>query len=281
MSGIAILLTLTTTFCGVITPQKINYAITPASFIPTEKNIHHQLGDKKISIKVFQYGETYNNLCINLHDDEITAVSAAHAVLEQIGGVLIKIENNKKRIISFPFKGAVYSFDPNRIFSNSGIKLTLKTKGKINPLAIIEVEKFATRLLQLIPDSASCIIALHNNTDGDYSIKSYQHGGKRQQDARLVYADNWQDVDDITFTTNEKLFIQMSQMGYNSILQDNEKVKKDGSLSVYFGELNKRYINIETQHGKTMLYKEMLAKLLYFLEGEKKPVIDQAVIEID
>ncbi|MEI8060343.1 MAG: hypothetical protein WCG67_09305, partial [Ferruginibacter sp.] len=162
-----------------------------------------------------------------------------------------------------------YSFDPNRIFSSIGIKQTLKANRKIDPLAIAEVEKFAKLFLQLIPDSTACIIALHNNTDGDYSVKTYQPGGKRQLDAMKVYTDTWQDVDDIAFTTDEKIFNKMSGLGYNSILQDNIKVNKDGSLSVYYGELNRRYINIETQFGKTEQYKEMLGNLVYYLKEEK------------
>lgn len=266
---------------GLKTPENKNYCIKTTTFIPAEKIILHKLGDKTISLKVLQYGQSSNICCINLHDDEITAVQAARSVLEQTGGMLIKIENNAKRIISFSFKGVQYTFDPNRIFSSAGIGVTLQAKGKKHPLAILEVEKFAARLLQLIPDSASCIIALHNNTDGDFSVKSYQPGGKRQRDARQVYADNWQDIDDITLTTDGILFAKMSAFGYNSILQDNIKVDKDGSLSVHYGELNKRYINIETQHGKTTQYKEMLSKLLYFLEEEKKPSFSKADIEAD
>jgi hypothetical protein len=59
-------------------------------------------------------------------------------------------------------------------------------------------------------------------------------------------------------------------------------VLKDGSLSVYYGDKNKRYINIETQHGKKDQYKEMLIKLLYVLDEEKKPAVSEAaVVDID
>jgi hypothetical protein len=252
--------------------------VKPAAYSPSEKIIQHKLGDKTISLKVVQYGSITSTCCINLHDDEKTAVQAAQAVLEQKGGILIKIENNARRMVSFSFKGVTYTFDPNRIFSKAGIAVTLTANGRKNPLAVIEVEKFAAKLLQLIPDSASCIIALHNNTDGDFSVKTYLSGGKRQKDALQVYADDWQDIDDIALTTDEVIFNQMSSFGYNSILQDNEKVYRDGSLSVYYGELNRRYINIETQHGKTGQYKEMLSKLFYFLEEEKKPSISRADI---
>jgi hypothetical protein len=279
MSALGILLSFTAAVCGIKNSENIYRSVNPASFIPAEKIIFQKLGDRTISIKVAQYGQSVNTCCINLHDDEVTAVQAARIVLAQTGGILIKIENKSQRIISFPFKGIIYSFDPNRIFSRAGIGFTLKAKGKINPLAIIEVEKFAAQLLKLIPDSSSCIIALHNNTDGDFSVKSYQPGGNRQNDARLVYEDSWQDVDDIALTTDEILFNKMSALSYNSILQDNLKVNKDGSLSVYYGEQNRRYINIETQFGKTVQYKEMLRKLLYFLDEEKRPATSQAAVE--
>ncbi len=242
----------------------------PATFAPADKVISHRLGDRTIQIKITQYGEYVHTCCINLHDDEITAVEAARSVLEKQGGLLIKIENNAKRNISFPFKGQVYTFDPNRIFSRTGIANSLKTKGRINPQAIAEVEKFAVQLLNLIPDSIPCVIALHNNTDGDFSVRTYLPGGKRQTDAKQVYADEWQDIDDIALTTDQTIFDRMASFGFNSILQDNINVNKDGSLSVYYGELNRQYINIETQHGKVVQYREMLKKLLTVLEEERK-----------
>lgn len=281
MHSISLLFTIAATVFGIKNPEQNSGSLNPIGFTPSEKIISHKLGDRNISIKMIRYGEFVNTCCINLHDDEITAVKAAQTVLQQQGGVLIKIENNARRNISFPFKGLVYTFDPNRIFSRAGIMLTLRAKGKINPLAVIEVEKFASCLLQLIPDSASCIIALHNNTDGNFSVKTYQPGGSRQKDASQVYADMWQDADDIAFTTDEMIFTKMASFGYNSILQDNVKVFRDGSLSVYYGELNRRYINIETQHGKTEQYGEMLKKLLHILDEEKKFVASQVPVNAE
>jgi hypothetical protein len=262
MSPVAVLLSLSTLFAA--TPKPAQYVM------PAEKVIAHKLGTKEMRIRVAQYGINTNICCINLHDDEGTAVKAAQAVLEQKGGLLVRIENGGQRMVSFPFKGNVYTFDPNRIFSRKGIELTLQSKTKITAEVITEVEKFAKKVLEQIPDTANCVIALHNNTDGDYSVKTYQPGGSKQTDAKRVYADNWQDIDDITLTTDEKLFARMSGFGFNSVLQDNVKVQQDGSLSVYCGEKSKRYINIETQHGKKDQYQEMLTKLLYVLDEEYK-----------
>ncbi len=280
MSGIGLILSLSTLF-GINQPNTDDCTNMQVAFTPVEKTITHKLGEKNISVKAIQYGDIVNNCCINLHDDENTAVMAAKTVLEQKGGLLIRIENGSQRLISFPFRGVTYTFDPNRIFSRKGIEMTLKSKGKITAEVVTLVENFANKILQLIPDSAKCIIALHNNTNGDYSVKTYQTGGNRQTDAKLVYADSWQDVDDIALTTDETLFNKMSGYGYNSILQDNVKVLKDGSLSVYCGEKNKRYINIETQHGKKDQYKEMLSKLIHALEAEKKQEVTETNATVD
>ncbi|MEP7254126.1 MAG: hypothetical protein ABI666_00050 [Ferruginibacter sp.] len=281
MYGFNLFLSLAVTAFGIKNPEKPRIGPGPGIFSPSEKVIFHHLGDRNISVKVMQYGEFIHTCCINLHDDEITSVEAARSVLEKQGGILIKIENGAKRNISFPFKGLVYTFDPNRIFSRTGILLTLKTKGKINPLAVDEVEKFASLLLNLIPDSISCLIALHNNSNGDFSVKTFLPGGLRQNDASQVYEDVWQDIDDIALTTDQIIYNKMAGFGYNSILQDNVKVFKDGSLSVYFGEQNRRYINIETQHGKTVQYKEMLKKLLLILDEERKLVTSLNLIDTD
>jgi len=232
MYGLHLFFLLATTALGTMTAENNHSGTKPAAFTPSEKTIFHKLGDKTISFKVSQYGESVSTCCVNLHDDEMTAVKAARSVLEEQGGILIKIENNARRNISFSFKGLVYTFDPNRIFSRTGIMLTLRANGKINPLAVTEVEKFATHLLQLIPDSISCLIALHNNTDGDFSVRTYLPGGIRQYDASQVYADDWQDIDDIALTTDQIIYNKMAALGYNSILPDNEKVFRDGSLSV-------------------------------------------------
>lgn len=248
-------------------PAGENLVLSEARYIPLEKTIYYRIGDNKnIPLKFIQYGPANEIFCFNMHDNEFTSVNAARSVLELRGGTLLKIENNNQRVIRFQLRGVQYAFDPNRIFSRTGIEQTLKENGRTSPQAIGEVEKFGQRLLQLIPESISCIIALHNNTEGAYSIKSYLAGGDRQRDAKEAIETSEQDADDIVFTTDRNVFEKMAKAGYNSILQDNEKVKQDGSLSVYFGTIGRRYVNIETQHGRTGQYQQMLEKLIEVLE---------------
>ncbi len=245
--------------------QSFSQADTQSRFIPIEKSISYRLGEKKIILKVFQYGEVKDLVYVNVHDNESTSVEAAKSLLEINGGTLLKIENNQQRSIRFRLKNVYYTFDPNRIFSRIGIEQTLRIHRRISASAIIEIEKFAKRILELITDSTSCIIALHNNTDGAYSIKSYLPGNDRQSDARAVYSNQTQDLDDLALTTDSILYQKMADHHYNTVWQDNKRAKRDGSLSIYCGERNWRYINIETENGKFTQHREMLEKLMVVL----------------
>lgn len=242
----------------------------PSGYAPTEKTIYYKLGDRSIPIRIFQYGEVENIIYLSLHSNETTSVQAAMSVLSSKGGTLIKIENGDQRVIRFRFRGIIYGFDPNRIFSSIGIKETLEENGRSSPEAIDETEKFTRRILMLLPKKSSCIIALHNNTDEAYSVKSYLPGGERKYEAKAVYADSLQDVDDIVYTTDSLLFQKMAKNRFNAIWQDNINARRDGSLSVYCGERKIRYINIETEHGKLKQYRQMLEKLLDIITGPKQ-----------
>ncbi len=273
-NGTAILLLFLCTH-GFAQPNSNVMVLTEPRFYPAEKTILYRLGERTMPIKVSQYGEAKGYVCINLHDNETTSVAAARSILELRGGTLIKIENNRQRVVRFRLRGVTYAFDPNRIFSRTGIEQSLKENGRISEPAIGEVEKFAQRLLELLPETLDCIIALHNNTEEAYSVRSYLPGGDRAKDAKDVFAAAGQDVDDIIFTTDHRLFRAMADHDYNCIWQDNEQVKRDGSLSVYCGETKRKYVNIETQHGRTNQYMEMLEKLLDILEEEKPAQNDQ------
>ena len=117
----------------------------PVKFVATKKTIFYKLGDRTMPIRVLQYGDVKNIICINLHDNENTSVEAARSVLELKGGTLIKIENNDQRVVRFKWRGIYYSFDPNRIFSRVGIEQTLKENKRTSQLAIEEIEKFCSR----------------------------------------------------------------------------------------------------------------------------------------
>jgi hypothetical protein len=236
--------------------------------IPKTTNILHKLGDGYIKIKTAQYGEPNNIVFINLHHDETTSVQGTINQLEMQGGLFIQLDNSNKRNIRFRLDGRYYSFDPNRIFSREGIIQTLTYFGRINNRAIAEIEKLANRLLSLLPTTPSCIIALHNNTDGKFSIESYLPGKERETDAKAVFVSAEQDPDDIFLTTDSLLFTNLAKENYNIIWENRETVKKDGSLSVYCGERTIRYLNCETEHGKTSQYEKMISAAATYFRKE-------------
>ncbi|MFM2139652.1 MAG: hypothetical protein RJA57_1959 [Bacteroidota bacterium] len=240
-------------------------------YVPAVTTVFYRLGDRTIPLETERYGPETGVICINLHDNEQTSVLAARAVLERQGGTLIRIGNERQRVIRFRMKGHTYSFDPNRMFSDEGIEQTLKENGRYDPEAARAVGLFAERILNRIPSDIGCIVALHNNTEALFSVKSYVKGGERETDARDVFVAQGQDEDDIALTTDEALFRGMAAKGYHSIWQDNINVKQDGSLSVFCGNKGLRYINIETQHGRRAQYEEMLNVLLQLLAEAERP----------
>lgn len=244
------------------------------SHIPTINTISHRLGDRIIQIKTFQYGDSRDIVYINLHDDEITSVNSARRLLEREAGLLIKIENYKTRNIKFKLEGKYYTFDPNRMFSRIGIIQSLTMFGRVNEKAVNEIDKFAKRVLQLIPENPVCIIALHNNSNGKFSISSYLPGNIREKDAKNLFVNPDEDPDDIFLTTDSLLFLQFADDKYNTVYQDNENAKKDGSLSIYCGEKNIRYVNCETEHGHDIQYQQMI-QLAARHAQEKDPAILQ------
>lgn len=233
---------------------------------PRSRTIVHKVGDDNIKIEITEYGDKKDIVFINLHADETTSVESAKKILETRGGFLIRFDNDEKRNIHFRIKDQSYTVDPNRIFSRQGIERTLARSKNSSPEAIAEVEKLASRLLSLIPNENTCVIALHNNTEGRLSIQSYMPGNEFAADAQEVFANHSKDPDDFFLTTDSLLFQQLSALEYNMVLQDNARVQQDGSLSVYFGEKNLCYLNCETEHGKLAIYNEMLLAALQMIE---------------
>ena len=229
----------------------------------TERTFHYKLGERKLPIKVKQYGDVSDLIFINMHDDENSSVEATKLILEKNGGLLVEIDNFQQRNIKFKLGQSIFQFDPNRIFTREGIEQTLMLyHKKVNKRAADEIEKFGQWIVRLIPEKPKCVIALHNNTEGNFTIKNYLPEGDRSGDALNVHSSAEEDPDDFLITTDEEIFTGMKEAGYNVMLQDNINAKEDGSLSVYCGKRNISYVNLETEHGKVVQYKIMMEKLL-------------------
>lgn len=238
--------------------------ISCASLDFTSRTIYHTLGETQIPIKIEQYGNRSDIIYINLHHDEKTSVEATRKLLRKEGGLLIKLENKNKRNLQFRMGNRLFQVDPNRIFSLEGIRIFLRETGQYNERVALEIEKLGQRIIELLPAEAVCIVALHNNTNGFFSVNDYLPGRSRAGDALMVYTGPEQDPDNFFLTTDTLLFPHLKKQ-YNTILQDNKNCRQDGSLSVYCGTHGIRYVNLETEHGKTREYTEMVEYLYTIL----------------
>ncbi len=253
-------------FSLVVSAQVNDSNSSSPTIIPVTNTIEHKIGTTKIRITVSQYGEKKDFVFIALHDNEFTGLETSKSVLKNVGGMLIKIENDSSRNIRFTLDRHSYTFDPNRMFSKTGIKKSLQNFGRSNEKAINEVDQFAKRIVQLFPKNPYCIIAIHDNTDGQYSVNNYRVGGQYANEARLVAFDALQDPDDFFLTTDSLVFRQLSAKKYNVVLQHNLRAKEDGSLSVHCAKKNLRYLNCETEHGKSDQFDEMMKAAMQCLQ---------------
>ncbi|MBA2498869.1 MAG: hypothetical protein H0V30_04005 [Chitinophagaceae bacterium] len=231
--------------------------------VPTETVYPFQFGDNTINLIITEFEGTRNLVMINLHDNERTSINAGKKVLSEKGGILIRIDNQNTRLISFMLDDKKYTFDPNRMFTRPGVEASLKLNSQSTPQAIDIVSRFADSLLSKIPQNTEKIIALHNNdASPGLSIHSYSPGGAYEKEATQVYVNFEKDPDDFFLSTTHPHFLKVVTHGYNAILQNNKDVTDDGSLSVYMGLRNRAYINVEAEHGHEEEQTKMLQHLL-------------------
>jgi hypothetical protein len=206
-------------------------------------------------------------LYVNVHDDENTSVEAVQDVLQRSGGRLVELRHTGERIVAFKVEGKDYRVDPNRIFTPAGARATLERQSRYTDQAARDVRRFVEELLTVYRiDQADAVIALHNNTQGMYSALSYAAGGRYAEDAEDVFVRDGGNPDNFFFVTERVVFDALKRHGYNAVLQDNRRVTDDGSLSVYCGKANVRYVNVEADHGDVKAQTQMIRDLKSILD---------------
>ena len=247
----------------------LTHACLTLSFASFGQDQQPMIRTIKIGDSTFQIIQEYGNvddkiLFINVHEDEHTSIESVHEHAQNSPVHFVRIGHLKTRRLDFSLQGKQYSVDPNRIYTRKGRRLTLKDGGKFSFKAAKQVRNFADEVLSYLNDK-DIIIAMHNNTDVNYSIKSYLPSGDESQNTKDVYVNPEMDADDFIYTTDQEFFDKLKAKNVNVILQDNSKYVNDGSLSVYCGQKGIRYINIEAQLGhfdeQLFLIKEVLSIL--------------------
>ena len=203
-----------------------------------------KIGDTVVTAEIFQCGKPAPTM-INVHDNENTSVVAGKAIIRPSGGRLIELAHGGKRLVTFNLDGQQYAFDPNRIFSDAGIRKTLDRQSVYSEAAHGAVKQFATRYLERFElEREPAIIALHNN-GGSFTIHIYQPGGEQADAAATVHVSERHSPHDFFYVTDQRFFNHLKQRDFNVILQDNAAIPDDGSLSVFFAGKKIPYMNIE------------------------------------
>lgn len=231
-----------------------------------EQQITFSLGKQKCILKQTITKPGALNF-IALHDDENTAVEAFHSWTSELNINLLELHQYNERNLKYQIGSKVFTFDPNKIFTENGITATLKKNNSNYPNDLpSKIKHFADSLINFFVDSSKKIytIAIHNNSEANYSILSY----KNAQLASRVFISNEEDIDDFFIVIDPHDFDYFKTLGQNVALQS-DKANDDGSLSIYCHKNKIPYINIEAQDGHLAKQIEMI-KLAYYLVSEKK-----------
>jgi hypothetical protein len=234
----------------------------------TEDRVELAIGESSINVVTVtsrDRGQTW----INIHENERTSVDAALEVIERVGGKVIFLEHGGERNISFEMDGETYIVDPNRIYTEAGIRATLENLGPISEEAVAEVQRFSSELIaHLGLDTMHVALTIHNNRAGGYSAASYMPGEAYENDAADVRIHEGVNTDDFFFITEEAWVEPLAQAGFNVVLQDNTQVTDDGSMSVYCGQRGIPYVNVEARHGHLDAQVAMIEFLDRFLRQQ-------------
>ncbi|WP_115385405.1 protein tyrosine phosphatase [Legionella gratiana] len=206
------------------------------------------VGDEKVEIKhIVGRGKTF----VHVHHNEQTALKAAQAVIQNEGGSLITLVHSGGRNIVFHLNNKRYEFDPNRIFTDNGIRKTLTALSQYSPQAHREVNKLASKIKQLLPEGK--VVAVHNNSS--YSLKDYLPGKPLEKDAQALHMVPENYYRNFYLVTKISDFLRLKSKGYNGILQK-PSATDDGSLSIYLAKND--YINVEAGYDQLMEQIKML-----------------------
>lgn len=224
------------------------YIALVIGLIGYEREIPLPLCDEDISLLIHGNDDS-PVLLYNMHDNENTSAVAGRLVSKRYGGQYFELKHTGQRNITFYDGDDSLYIDPNRIYTDAGIWQQLERNDSQDTFLFETIAAWRDSLLNILEiDGRKLVIALHNNTNQFYSVASYEPGGEYEKEAHSVFEGRVRDKDDFYFVTDPDIFMSLIKGRYHVILQANETMTDDGSLSVYCGARGIPYINVETQH---------------------------------
>ncbi len=199
-----------------------------------------KLGNTSVTIDWHDNGTP---IFVHLHESETTAWQAIRKYTSQHGGSYLHLHQSGRRNICFKQQRQRYCFDPNRIFTDKGIKATLSTNSRhYHPEAHKEVKKLSNHIKQIIADRP--VIAVHNNRG--YSMRDYMTAHSLSSEAQELHWHDMRQFRDFLLITQPHLWPMVKQAPHNAVLQSKNSTD-DGSLSIWMAK--HAYINCEAGYG--------------------------------
>jgi hypothetical protein len=207
------------------------------------------------------HGPTY----FHPHENEHASAAVTRAVVREHGGRLLEIQSRGTRLISFTLNGAGYSFDPNRMFTDEGLRRNLAHYGRYSPAARDAIKPLRNAVLSYLKRAGGAIVGVDNNAVNGLNLGSYLDGAQFARDALRVAANPRAQKHNFFLVQDEKLFAALERAGFNVVLQTSEPTD-DGSLSVYCRQNGWRYVNVQAGEDQTDEQRQMLEGLRRLLK---------------
>ncbi|MCH7613084.1 MAG: hypothetical protein IIB45_06970 [Candidatus Marinimicrobia bacterium] len=218
------------------------------------------LGEEKVWVDIYERTGADITL-LNLHDNENTSAETGRAFVERHGGRLIELRHGRGREVVVRLDGVLHRFDPNRMFSDVGLRKSLEYFHNNTDEIFVIAAAFRDRVIELFAvQEGMVVIALHNNTPDKLTIKDFRPGEWYGEDTREVSINPQQDTDNFFVVTQVELFNALSSSGYNVALRAKSPPDR-GMLIDYCQRLGALCITVEAEHGHRVEQKEMLEAL--------------------
>ena len=218
-----------------------------------------RLGDQVFTLEKLQSPAERNFSVVSLHNDEEGFIENARRFVAEEGGALYVLQNGGRKDISVELLDHQVAFDPNEIFTLYGRKVFKPRKG-----IYFKIDQYVAQFARFIVNELGQekhIIDIHGHLAGEKDITDYKKELKKFKDIRGVHHNPAKNPHTYFLTSDEGLYGQLREEGFNCVLQSNYKLRGDGSLNEYCRRINRLYVRVVTVQGDDAAQEEMLRAL--------------------
>lgn len=221
------------------------------------------MGDARVRLLIDEVKAKRARYLVYYHPHENehgSAVIARHQVRD-FGGRLLEIRSQGERLITFRLKGLTYSFDPDRMFTDTGLRRSLIHSGAfVTDAALASAQALRNPVLSQLGKGRNPIVGVQNNAEDGVDVLSYQKGGPMEDHALKVALNPKEKPHNFFVVLDERLFLKLHHAGFNAVLQSPAS-PDDGSLAVYCRQRKWPYVNVVAADSDIAQQQRMLKAL--------------------